>query len=161
MRNLTWDDITIDFSEINIPELYSHWSWLFDFTEPIRPLMMSTFGDLFFQKKDMKVYFIDTIEGTLSEFAESESEFIKLINTPENIENFLLSNLVLTLIENNKILTKGKSYSFEIPMILGGKETTDNVEISDLVVWVSIIGQIHKQVKDLPIGTKISGFKME
>lgn len=161
MRNLTWDDITIDLSEMNIPELYSDWSWLFDFMEPIRPLMMSTFGDLFFQKKDMKVYFIDTIEGTLSEFAESESEFIKLISIQENIEKFLLSNLVLTLIENNKILTKGESYSFKIPMVLGGKATADNVEVSDLAVWTSIIGQIHKQVKDLPPGTKLGGFKME
>jgi hypothetical protein len=53
-----------------------------------------------------------------------------------------------------KYLTKGKSYSFKIPMVLGGKATTDNVEIFDLVVWVSIIGQIHKQVKEIPQGQK-------
>lgn len=133
MRKLTLNDITIDFSEINISELYSDWSWLFDFSEPIRPLMMSTFGDLFFQKKDMKVYYIDTVEGTLTEFAESESEFNKLISVPENMENYLLSNLVFTLIEENKILTKGKAYSFKIPMVHGGKITSDNVEILDIV----------------------------
>ena len=51
-------------------------------------------------------------------------------------------------------------YAFKIAPILGGKIEVDNVEVMDLSVWLHMIGQVHFQVKDLPEGTEINGFKI-
>lgn len=48
----------------------------------------------------------------------------------------------------------------KIPLVLGGSDDVSNLEISPLVVWVSLSGQIHEQVKDLPPGTPISGVSL-
>ncbi len=49
-------------------------------------------------------------------------------------------------------------YSFTVPPVLGGQIELANVEVADFVVAVNIAGQLHQQVKDLPPGSKISGF---
>ena len=158
LNNLSWDDITISFNNLNLQLIYQDWNWLIN--ETIRPIMMSTFGDLFYQKKDLKVYYLDTLEGNEKYITNTESEFIEFINIKENQENYLLSELVFNLINKGFILKEKQCYSFIIPPIIGGKAETNNVKIINIPIWISIIGQLHKQVKELPIGTKINKFKI-
>ena len=47
------------------------------------------------------------------------------------------------------------------PMMLGGSDEIDALEITSLVVAVSIGGQIWEQIKDLPEGTAITGISMD
>lgn len=52
-------------------------------------------------------------------------------------------------------------YGFAKPPVLGGAIDVENIEVIDFVVGVSIAGQLHAQVRDLPPGTAISGFTYE
>lgn len=158
MRKVTWDDLTIDLTNIDVREVYEDWNWLVN--EKIMPLMMTKFGDLFFIKENGKVYFLDTIEGEVKSICNSKEEFVAFINQKENIENYLLSYIIVDLINNNHIPSSKECYSFETPPILGGKIEADNVTIMSILVSISITGQIHRQVKDLPEGAAISGFKI-
>lgn len=47
-----------------------------------------------------------------------------------------------------------------MPSQLGGSPDVGNVEVTD-VVAVNIAGQVHRQIRDLPAGTKISGVTLE
>jgi hypothetical protein len=49
----------------------------------------------------------------------------------------------------------------KVPMILGGANDAANLEVLSLLVWVSMCGQIYEQVKNLPPGTKITGFQVK
>ena len=155
---LTWADLIIDFTNLNVLHLYESWNWLLD--GKFRPIMMSTFGDLFYQKEDGKIYYLDTIEGHESCIADSEKGFVDFINVVENQENYLLSFLVFELKDKGLNITENQCYGFKIAPILGGKIEFENVEVMDLAVWLHIIGQIHFQVKDLPEGTEITEFKI-
>ena len=155
MENISLTEITISFSKIDIKELYSDWNWLLN--ENINPIMMSTFGDLFFQKNDDTIYFLDIMEGNIKIITNNIQNFKIFMSNVENQKNYLLSELVETLKENGFHLKKDQCYSFIKPHVLGGSNDLSNIEISDLSVWISIIGQIHNQVKDLPKGTKIQG----
>ncbi len=46
---------------------------------------------------------------------------------------------------------------FKIPPVPGGAITLENIEVIDFVVCVNLAGQLHRQVKDPPPGTPISG----
>ncbi len=48
----------------------------------------------------------------------------------------------------------------KIPAFLGGEETLENLDPSDMDVYWSFNAQIYNQVKDLPPGTPISDIKL-
>jgi len=50
---------------------------------------------------------------------------------------------------------EGQLYSYKILPIIGGDYSVDNFEPMDIEVHFSFTGQIHKQIKDLPSGTKV------
>ena len=46
------------------------------------------------------------------------------------------------------------------PLVLGGADEIDNVEVTDVVVHLSIHGQVHQKVRDLPEGTSVSDVRI-
>ncbi len=52
-----------------------------------------------------------------------------------------------------------RRYSCKTPLSLGGQLEAENFERTDLQVHYSRLGQIHRQTKDLPPGTKIGRIK--
>lgn len=63
--------------------------------------------------------------------------------------------------EKGVVPVAGQCYSFKVPPVLGGKAQSDNLEVTDLKVWISLCGQLHHQLQSLPPGTKLSGFTLE
>lgn len=51
-------------------------------------------------------------------------------------------------------------FSFITPLCLGGEDSVDNLEASDPVVTVSLLGQIHDRIRDLPEGAPLTDFKL-
>jgi hypothetical protein len=48
----------------------------------------------------------------------------------------------------------------KVPLFLGGSDAVESLELTSLVVAVSLAGQIWEQVKDLPPGTPVSSIKL-
>jgi len=156
---LTWDDLLIEPPGLD-PEILAHgWSWLVK--GEFRAIAASKFGDWFLERPDGTIEMLDAVEGTLKQLASSHSEFQQLINTPERQEEWLLSELVFTLHGKGVVPARGECYSFKLPLVLGGKAVSENVEVCDFRLWVSLSGQIHEQTRDLPEGTRISGFHLD
>ncbi len=155
---LTWADLLIEDATLDHEVLLGDWQWLLN--GRFRVIAGSKFGDWFIARPDGRVELLDAMDGTLRVVAPSYQEFQRLLNTQAKQEEWLLSLLVLSLHEAGVVPGPGQCYSFRIPPALGGKATSDNVEVMDLLVWVSICGQLHQQIRDLPPGTKISGVKV-
>jgi hypothetical protein len=45
--------------------------------------------------------------------------------------------------------------------VFGAPVAVENLELMDFEVYLSLQGQLHRQVKDLPPGTRITGFTFE
>lgn len=52
-------------------------------------------------------------------------------------------------------------YSFEIPPVLSGQYYVGNVTPLDIEVNYSFLADIHRQIKDLPEGTKINSVRYD
>lgn len=135
------------------------WQWLPGLAGKT-PIVTSAFGDVFLQGDD-GVWFLDTIEGTLTREWDGAMLLRERLNTAEGQDRFLLAGLVETASRLGLVPGESQVLSFKIAPVLGGQIDTTNVEVMDLVVALSVTGQLHRQVKDLPPGTKISGVVLE
>jgi hypothetical protein len=73
----------------------------------------------------------------------------------------VLGGLAIAAANRGLTLKPNEVYSFAIPPILGGPITADSIETMDFDVALTIAGQLHRQVRDLPPGTRISGFTVD
>lgn len=54
-------------------------------------------------------------------------------------------------------LGRDKCVGYKVPLFLGGPDTMDNLELSDIEVYWSISGQLIRATENLPAGGPISG----
>jgi len=156
---MTLNDLTVNFEHIDSKTLLEDWVWLVG--QAKLPILLLASGDAFLQDINSgKVYFLDTGFGQVEEAAESAQELQELLSNKDFVVDYFSVNLVGDLIQNGLLLDVGQIYSMDIPPVLGGEPSTGNVSPTDIEVHFSIAGQIHRQLKDLPEGTKITGFNV-
>ncbi|TCC29412.1 T6SS immunity protein Tdi1 domain-containing protein [Kribbella speibonae] len=111
---------------------------------------------MFFQAAD-GFWWLDTLEGTLERLWATPDELRDVLNTEDGQDQYLLAGLAFGAANQGVVPGPEQVYSFTHPPQLGGELTLDNVEVLDFVVSLNILGQIHRQTRDLPPGTPISG----
>lgn len=131
------------------------WAWLLA-ERQIRPIAASLFGDVFFQADD-GVWFLDSLEGTLTLQWATAQELQAALNTPEGQDQYLLGGIVQAAAAKGVVPGPDQVLIFSVHPALGGPISAENVETMDYVVASSICGQLRQQLKDLPPGTKITG----
>jgi hypothetical protein len=83
------------------------------------------------------------------------------LESPERIDEWFLSGFVAELLDAGGTLGPGEVYSPTIPEIIGGKRSVENCTPSHWLVHLHVLGQIHRQVKDLPEGTTITRIRVD
>lgn len=145
------------------PDVYARaledWSWLIG-DRTFEPVAASPFGDLFLRADD-GVWFLDMLEGSLTlrwpDLASLQTELATL----EGQDEFLMAGLAIAADAAGVTATASEVLMFKISPVIGGAIAVDNIETMSFVVASSISGQLHRQVKDLPPGTSISGITID
>jgi hypothetical protein len=132
------------------------WQWLLG-DRPLRPLAASMFGDVFLQGDD-GIWFLDSLEGTLTLQWSDGLALQAALNTEEGQDQFLLAGLAIGARERGIDPGPEQVFMFNTPPALGGEISADNVHAMDFVVAASLCGQMAAQIRDLAPGTQISGF---
>ncbi|MFC5833868.1 hypothetical protein [Nonomuraea insulae] len=78
------------------------------------------------------------------------------LETPEGQERYLMAGLAGEAERAGIVPGAKQIYDFKRPPVAGGPVAVGNIDALDFVVGVSVAGQIHGQVKDLPEGAGIS-----
>lgn len=150
---ITWNDLTINFTHIDINRLIESWYWLIGNDK--KPILISSIGDLFLEDQN-GIYWLNVGEGIIEKVAENETEFKTKLNDNEIVNEWFLLELVAELKRTGLLLTEKKLYGYKTLPILGGEYTPENFELIDVEVHFELSGEIHKQIKDLPDGTKVN-----
>lgn len=153
------DELTVPAEGVDFDDLLRDWRWLVP--EEFHPFLISALGDLFLKGEDGRVYWLNSGTGEFAEVAEDAESFVRLLNEPENLAEWFVPNLVGDLIASGKALGPGQCFGYKTPPALGGEIDPENFEPTDLSVHFSILGQLHRQLKDLPPGTPISEVKWQ
>ena len=139
-------------------ELLEDWMWLLK--KPFKLIAMTNFADMFLQDESGHIHFLDLVAGELKRVADSPTDLQQLVAQTENRRRWFLTDLLTEIERAGFSLSAGQCFGFKTPPTLGGKIELSNVEIVPLEVHVSLMGQIHQQVKNHPPGTRIKGFQI-
>lgn len=150
----TLEDLTKDIDKVDVNEILSCWQWLLP--DILGVAMITCLGDLFLQRKDGAIYWLQTDCGDLTKVAESLEEFNEFLYDEDKLDNWLLPSLVERLIKADKVLKENEVYSYIKPPVIGGEYSIDNILATEMNAHFSFSGQIFKQLKNLPDGTKVS-----
>ena len=148
--------LTKAFDETSFARALESWDWVGDIAEKV-PVLSTLFGDVIFQDR-LGFWFLDTVEGTLTQPWADRSELQASLATEDGQDQFLLAGLAIGAHQSGLVLSEEDVYSFTVPPILGGQFEVSNIEATSFVVSTNIAGQIHNQLKDLPEGAQITGF---
>jgi Domain of unknown function (DUF1851) len=153
-------DLTVGFEHVDREALLSDWEWLIG---PHRlPILISAVGDAFVQDtRDGTVHQLDATFGELDPVAADDQELRALLGDREFVMDRLAVQLYGDLRQAGLELGPGQVYSWKVLPALGGEIALENAEVADLEVHFSITGQLHRQIKDLPVGTPISEIRIE
>jgi hypothetical protein len=150
---ITWKDLTVPFDYIDPTRLLKSWDWLIGTDKT--PILMSSIGDLFLVDNNGIYFWLNSGEGIIEKVAENKPEFEEKLTNKELVDQWFLTELVSEIKQMGLELTKNKLYGFKTLPVFGGDYIAENFELIDIVVHFELSGLIHKQIKDLPDGTKV------
>ena len=148
------NDLTVNFSGLDRESILAEWHWLI--TDSNVPILITLAGDAFVQNTQSgAVSFLNAAEGSMTEVATDFESFQgKLGDKGFVMEHFCVS-MIAPILAEEPDLGPHQVYSPKKPLVLGGKWEVNNLELTDLQVHFSILGQASRHVRDLPPGTPI------
>jgi hypothetical protein len=155
---ITWNELTVAPGTHSPADLLTEWRWLLG--DGYQIVLISSLGDLFLSDATGRIHWLDTGAGRLTGIAASLNEFQQLRQQPANAAEWFVPQLVGDILQRGVRLAPGQCFSYKHPPVLGGQMEPANFEATDLSVHFSILGQINRQVKDLPDGTPISNINV-
>jgi len=148
--------LTKTFSEETYRQALDDWSWLS--LAGKHPFLASLFGDVFLEDH-AGIWMLDVLEGTLTHVFGDRQQMAAALDTEEGQDRHLLAGLALAAERRFGVVPgPGEVLAWTLPPVLGAPVAAENLQVMDFVVYLSLQGQLHRQVKDLPPGAKISGF---
>ena len=151
---LTYKDLTIEISHLSRNDILEDWRWMIG--EDMNPVMVTSIGDVFLQSELGNIFWLDVGGGELTKVADSFDEFRSKLNDDEIANEWFMFNLVSQIKESGLELEDGKLFGYKKLPVIGGEYHSDNFELTDISIHFSLAGQIHRQIRDLPDGTKVN-----
>jgi hypothetical protein len=148
-------ELTKAFNQKQYAEVLEAWQWLG--VEGRTPLGTTLFGDIFLRGAD-GCSFLDVIQGTHEVLWADEDALQADLQTDDGRDRILLAPLVEAAEQRGMRLRPAEVYDFTVAPVIGGRVELGNIQPTDFVVAVDMAGQIHEQLRDVPVGTPIKGF---
>ena len=155
---MQWHELTKSAVGLPTSIWLKEWRWLVP--QGLSPLWLSAFGDWAFCSSDGKIHFLDLLEGTLNCISGSAQELDSLLREPGNQNQWLLADWVHICKQRGLFLKRDQCYGWKAAPVIGGKFEFENIQVFDLAVYQSIMGQVHRQLEGLAPGFVITEFKM-
>lgn len=141
MDDIDYKQYTVSFDKNDVASLYSDWKGILDPQTIAEPLLMNSFGDLLYKQLDGAVYFLDTLEGTITKFAEDESDMITKLTISDNQNNYLSSEMVTLLRERGLVLNSNELYIYVPHPSFTGTIDMNTIQIMSMDAVLSLNGQ--------------------
>lgn len=120
-----------------------------------QPILVTAFADIFFSSED-GIWFLDTLEGSLKRTHNNRTELECTLSAEDGQDHYLFGGFVDRAVEDGVLPGPADCYDFKLHPKIGGLIDYGNVEVRNFVVALSIRGQLHEQLRELPDGARIS-----
>ena len=144
-------DFQVD--HLDVDRLLSEWRWLCP--QPLALVARSAFGDLFLRDEAGKIFRLDVAIGQLKEIARSETEFRDLAGAKDKREQWFAESDELTALERGLKPNQDQCIAFKTPIMFAEAGTPNNAYLGSLYEQVSFLGDLNRQISQLPDGSKV------
>lgn len=126
-------------------------------------VMPSTFGAccqkrlwrLISARRPGKIFKLDIAIGQMREVAGSEAEFRNLASTKEKREGWFAESAELAAADRGLKPSGDQCIAFKTPIIFAEGGGPDNAYVGSLYEQVSFLGDLNRQLSQLPEGSKV------
>jgi hypothetical protein len=133
--------------------LLREWRWLCP--QALTVIRRNTYGDLFMKDEAGSVHMLDVGSGLLTLIAESVPAFTVLAETPEKREEWFAEQEVNAALERGLIPGPGQCIGFYPPAVSAECDGLNSAYVADLYDNVGWLGDMHRQIANLPDGAKV------
>jgi len=133
-------DLTIKFQTEISDRLTEDWTWLIGTNKKV--ILVSAIGDMFLTNDNGNIFWLDVGQGKIEMVAADKTEFERKLTDIEQVNEWFMKD--------------GQIYSYKKLPVIGGDYSLDNFGPLDIEVHFRFAAEIHRQIKDLPDGTKVN-----
>ena len=139
--------------ELDTERLLIKWRWLCP--QILTAIDGNEFGDLFLRDEEGRVHMLNVGSGEFTLIAESISEFKERSRTHEMQEEWFAASAVRLAREHGLLPGHKQCIGFSTPVVFAESGGLDSAYIADLYEHVAFLGDIHRQIANLPDGAKV------
>ena len=132
--------------------LRREWAWLLP--NPICIIAINPFGNVVVKCADGELWRVCSEELSAEKLAGGR-DFAALLADEVFREDWLCEAWVISARATLGDVGDGECYGFKIWPKLGGVYSADNFAVKKITEWLAVSGDVARQVKDLPDGTRI------
>ena len=144
-----WVRLTKVFSADQFARGLAGWDWIG--LAGKAPVVASLFADVFCESST-GWWFLDTIEGTLRRCWATPAALDADLATTAGAERYLLGSVAVKASARGIALGPHEVFGFVPPPIVRGRLDIDSIQPVDFVAALNIAGQIHRQIRQAPVG---------
>lgn len=139
---------------LEVERLLSEWRWLC----PAQMLLVArnVFGELFLQDETGAVFWLNTTTGQFTKVSESKAQFLEMAGAKEKRQEWFAEPEMQAYAQRALVPTSFQCIGFAVPAVFAEGGTPDTAYIADIYEYVSFLGDLHRQILDLPDGSKIT-----
>jgi hypothetical protein len=145
----TW--FAVDY--LSVERLLTEWRWLCP--RKVALIARNAFGDLFVSDESGAVLELDVAGGKMSKVSESISEFRELSANPNRQEEWFAKKGELAAAARGFMPSASQCIGFSTPLVFAESGAENKPYIVDIYEHLSLLGDLHRQIADLPDGAKV------
>jgi hypothetical protein len=138
---------------LSLERLLKEWRWLCP--QAVALIARNAFGDLYLRDEFGKILKLDVAIGQIKEVAESEAEFRRLATTKEKREEWFAESDELAASRQGLKLDASQCIGFKTALVFAESGAPNSAYVADLYEYVSFLGELHRQISQLPEGSKV------
>jgi hypothetical protein len=138
---------------LDVDRLLIEWRWLCP--KPMSLVARSAFGDLFLRDEEGKVFKLDIAIGQMKEVASSDVEFRELSGTKEKRDEWFAHSDECAAAERGLKPDRDQCIAFKTPIIFAEAGGANDAYVGSLYEQVSFLGDLNRQLSQLPDGSKV------
>src|SRR5215471_14123680 len=146
-------ELWFEVSGLETERLLSDWQWLC----PSRMSLVAknVFGDLFLRDESGAIFWLNASVGKFDKVSTSEAEFREMAKTSEKRKEWFAEPEMLAYRKLGLSPGASQCIGFSIPAVFREGGTSDTAYVADLYEYLSFLGDLHRQLSDLPDGSKV------
>jgi hypothetical protein len=143
-----------DVDRLDVSRLLEQWRWLCD--QSVTLVARNGFGDLFLRTNERKILWLNVGGGTLTEIAESELGFEHSLAESAKREVWFAEQKLAAFAERGMKPNDLQCIGFKTPVVFAeSRSIPDNAYVADLYEQVAFLGDLHRQIAEVPNGGKV------